>query len=272
MSGIPGAASLESALAVSSKLEQAFISPNRKFALAQAKDGDHILLVTWSGGIADASPLEGSPATAEQVAFSASGTTAALWTRETHTIQVWKGLPSQPSLYKAIEVSELTALAVSDDGDAVAAATESGLLLAGTERTLASGNFTGLAFLPGTHDLAAAEQSLDQVSLFRKIDSESDAVQLATSQDGVAQPVALAFSSDGLKLIVANLRGQSVLMIDLDSRAIVATPCDCQADGLYQAQGNAVFRLTNGSQDLIALFDGDSAEPRVLSIPTGVGR
>jgi hypothetical protein len=272
LSGIPGAASLESGLAVGSKLEKASISPNRKFAIAEIKDGEHLLLVSWSGTAATAEPLDGAPATAEQIAFSASGSTAALWTRDAHRIQLWKGLPDHPSLYKEIETAELTALAVSDDGDAVAAATEAGLVLAGAGRTLASGNFSGLAFLPGTHDLAAAERSLDQVLLISKVDSDPDTAQLASIQDGVAQPVALAFSADARKLIVANLRGRSVLSIDLESRAVLVTPCECQADGLYRAQGNSVFRLTNGSQDLIALFDGDSSEPRVLNIPAGAAR
>ena len=272
LSGIPGAASLEAGLAVPSKLEQASVSPNRKFALAATKEGEHLLLVTWTGNSANASELDGSPASAEQIAFSASGSTAAIWNRDTRKIQVWKGLPDQPSLYKEIEAADLTALAVSDDGDAVAAATEAGLVLAGDVKILAPGSFSGLAFLPGTHDLAAAEQALDQVSLIRRVDSDADTVQLADGQDGVSQPIAVAFSSDGRKLIVANLRGQSVLSIDLESRAVTATLCECEADGLYRAQGNAVFRLTNGSQDLIALFDGDSDEPRVLSIPVGASR
>ncbi len=272
LSGIPGAASLEAGLAVPSKLEQAFISPNRKFALAATKDGEHLLLVTWTGNSANATELDGAPASAEQIAFSGSGSAAAIWNRDARKIQVWKGLPDQPSLFKEIESAELTALAVSDDGDAVAAATEVGLVLAGAGKILGVGSFSGLAFLPGTHDLAAAEQTLDQVSLIRKVDSDADTVQLAGNQDGVSQPIAVAFSSDGRKLIVANLRGQSVLSIDLESRAVIATPCDCEAEGLYRAQGNAVFRLTNGSQDLIALFDGDSGEPRVLSIPVGASR
>lgn len=273
LSGIPGAASLEAALSVPSKLEHASISPNRKFALAETKDSNHVLLVTWTGTVAVLSALEGAPASAEQIAFAASGSTAAIWNHDSGKIQVWKGLPDQPSLYKEIEVTELTALGVSDDGDAVvAASTDTGLILAGSGKTLAAGSFAGLAFLPGTHDLAAAEQSIDQILLIRRVDSDADTVQLAGNQDGVSQPIAVAFSSDARKLVVANLRGQSVLSIDLESRAVIVTPCDCAAEGLYRAQGNAVFRLTNGSQDMIALFDGDSEAPRVLLIPAGVSR
>ena len=273
LSGIPGAAGLEAGLAVPSKLERASISPNRKFALAEIKDGDHILLVTWAGTAAVVSELDGAPPSAEQIAFAASGSTAALWNRDIRKIQVWKGLPDQPSLYKEIDAAELTALGVSDDGDAVVAATtDAGLILAGAGKTLAAGSFSGLAFLPGTHDIAAGEQSLDQVLLIRKVDSDVDTVQLAGNQDGVSQPIAVAFSADSRRLIVANLRGQSVLSINLESRAVIATPCDCEMEGLYRAQGNAVFRLTNGSQDSIALFDGDSEEPRVLSIPAGASR
>ncbi len=272
LSGIPGAASVEAGLAVPNKLERASISPNRKFALAETKDGEHLLLVTWSGNSAVVSALDGAPPSAEQIAFGASGSTAAVWNRDAGKIQVWKGLPDQPSLYKEIEASGLSALAVSDDGDAVAAANDGGLFLAGAGKALAAGNFSGLAFLPGTHDLAAAEQSLDQVLMIRKVDSDTDTVQLAGNQDGVSQPIAVAFSADARKLIVANLRGRLVLSIDLESRAVTATPCDCEAEGLYRAQGNAVFRLTNGSQDSIALFDGDSGEPRVLSVPAGASR
>jgi hypothetical protein len=272
LSGIPGSASVDSGLAVSSKLEKASISPNRKFAVAEVKDGEHLLVVTLSGGSALSSELDGTPGSADQVAFSASGSTAAIWSLAAGKIQVWKGLPEQGTLYKEIDFAELSALAVSDDGDAVAVATGDGLVLASAGKQLASGSFAGLAFLPNSHDLAAAEQTLDQVSLFRRVDSDLDIVQLAGNQDGVAQAVALAFSGDAKKLIVANLRGQSVLSIDLESRAMVVTPCDCQADGLYRAQGNAVFRLTNGAQDLVALFDGDSDEPRVLNIPAGASR
>lgn len=273
LSGIPGAASLESALAVPSKLEHASISPNRKFALAETKDSNHLLLVTWTGTTAFLSELEGAPSSAEQIAFAASGSTAAIWNHDSGKIQVWKGLPDQPSLYREIEATELTALGVSDDGDAVAAASaDIGLILAGSGKTLAAGNFSGLAFLPGTHDLAAAEQSIDQILLIRRVDSDADTVQLASNQDGVSQPIAVAFSSDSRKLLVANLRGQSVLSIDMESRAVIVTPCDCEAEGLYREQGNAVFRLTNGSQDMIALFDGDSEAPRVLLIPAGVSR
>ncbi len=272
LSGIPGAASLEGGLAVANKLESAAISPNRKFALATTKDGEHVLLVTWSGISTNAVELDGTPGATDLIAFSGSGSAAAIWNRGTGKIQVWKGLPDQPSLYKEVEGSELTALALSDDGDAIAAATGAGLVLASSGKFLSAGSFLGLAFLPGTHDLAAAEQSLDQVLLIRKVDSDADTVQLASNQEGVSQPIAVAFSADGRQLIVANLRGQSVLSIDLESRAVIATPCDCEADGLYRAQGNAVFRLTNGSQNLIALFDGDSGEPRVLTIPAGVSR
>src|SRR4051794_5329073 len=70
LSGIPGAASLDSGISVASKLERAFISPNRKFALAQPREGGQILVITWGdGGSASANALDGSPAVADQIAF-----------------------------------------------------------------------------------------------------------------------------------------------------------------------------------------------------------
>ncbi len=273
LSGIPGAASLDGGLPVPDKLEQAAISPNGKFAIAAVKDAGSLSLITWNAGAASSALLDGSTSAADLVAFSNSGAVAAILSRDAQTIQVWTGLPEQPALSRQLPAVDLSALAVSDDGSLLAGANSSSVFLIGGDqpKMLASGGPFALTFLKNTHDLAVADQSTDQISLLSQPDGDLQTQALAGSGDGVAQTVALAVSGDGAVLLAANLRGQSVLTIDLTSKTSTLTSCDCQADGLYRTQGNAVFRLTNSTGSPISVFDGDTG-PRVVIIPAGGGQ
>jgi hypothetical protein len=273
LSGIPGAASLDGGLSVPDKLEQAAISPNGKYAIAAVKDAASLSLITWSTGAVTSAALDGAPATADLVVFSNSSAVAAILSRDAQTIQVWTGLPDQPSLARQVPAVDLSALAVSDDGTLLAGANGWSVFLIGSgqTKTLTAGGPYALTFLKDAHDLAIADQTSDQISLLTQVDGDMKTQALAGSSDGVAQVTALAMSGDGAVLVAANLRGKSVLTIDLTSKASTLTQCDCQAEGLYRAQGNAVFRLTNSLDNPISVFDGDTG-PRVVIIPAGGGQ
>jgi hypothetical protein len=270
LSGIPGAASLDGGLAVPDKLEQAAISPNGKYAIAAVKDAGGLSLITWSTGAVTSAALDGTPASADLVAFSNSSAVAAILSRDAQTIQIWTGLPDQPALARQVAAVDLSALAVSDDGTLLAGANASSVFLIGGDqpKVIANGGPYALTFLKDSHDLAIADQTADQISLLTQTDGDIKTQALAGSADGVAQVAALAVSGDGAVLVAANLRGKSVLTIDLASKLSTLTQCDCQAEGLYRAQGNAVFRLTNSIDNPISVFDGDTG-PRVVIIPAG---
>jgi hypothetical protein len=269
LSGIPGAASLDGGLSVPDKLEQAAISPNGKYAIGAVKDAGSLSLITWATGAVTSAALDGTTS-ADLVAFSNSSAVAAILSRDAQTIQIWTGLPDQPSLARQVAAVDLSALAVSDDGTLLAGANASSVFLLGGDqpKVIANGGPYALTFLKDSHDLAIADQTADQISLLTQPDGDMKTQALAGSADGVAQVTALAVSGDGTVLVAANLRGKSVLSIDLGSKLSTLTQCDCQAEGLYRAQGNAVFRLTNSLDNPISVFDGDTG-PRVVIIPAG---
>jgi hypothetical protein len=270
LSGIPGAASLDGGLSVPDKLEQAAISPNGKYAIAAIKDSGSLSLITWSMDAVTSATLDGTPVSADLVAFSNSSAVAAILSRDAQTIQIWTGLPDQPFLARQVAAVDLSTLAVSDDGALLAGANTSSVFLIGGDqpKLIANGGPYALTFLKDSHDLAIADQAADQISLLTEPDGDVKTQALAGSADGVAQVAALAVSGDGAVLVAANLRGKSVLTIDLTSKLSTLTQCDCQAEGLYRAQGNAVFRLTNSLDNPISVFDGDTG-PRVVIIPAG---
>jgi WD40 repeat protein len=272
VAGVPGAASLDGALAVSLKLARASISPNRLYAIAENSESDHLLLVRFNGKTASTAALDGSNATADLIAFSPSGSSAAMFSADAQQVQIWQGLPNQPSLSAAITAANLSAIALSNDGT-LAGVSDSGLVLLGTgaPKQLSATQFVSLAFLPDTHDLAVADAGANQVGIIRAVDGDAQFVALAGAQDGVAQPNAVTFARDGQTLLVANAGNKSVLVVDLSTRSTNSVPCDCTLDGLFRAQGNSVFRLTNMGQDKLAFFDGDGDTPRIFSIPMAGG-
>jgi hypothetical protein len=268
LSGVIGAASLDGGIAVSSKLDKASISPNRQIALAETADSDHLLLVRWNGKAASAEPLYGSPSSADLIAWSPDGLTAAVYNAASQQVWVWKSIGAEPKLTQQSPASDLRAIAVADDGFAVGS-TDSGLFqLAAEPKQLSATPYSALAFAPGSHDLAAGDSVLNQVVLLH--DSTPDAqIALATAADGIGQPIGIAYSRDGSKLAVANATAKSVLLIDTTTSSRQTFSCDCTPDGVFAAAGNAVFRLTNTGQDRLTLLDADSAEARLVTVPVG---
>jgi hypothetical protein len=267
IAGVPGSASLESPLAVSMKLSRAFVAPNRDYAIAQNTESENLFVVTDSG---EMKTLEGSPASADVVAYTSTGSIAAVYSQG--RLQVWRNLPGSPELVRNVETADVRQLAVSDDGAVVAAVTEAGAVILGddTRTPLSIAAVRAISFLPNGHDLAIAEA--ESIQLIRSVDTEPEMSQLASAADGVAEPAALAVSADGRTLLVANTREASVLSIELESRSVKRIECESTPEGLFRLRGNAVFRLTGMSGEAVSVYDGDAEEPRVFSIPTGVSR
>jgi len=275
LAGVPGAASLEGPVALPFKLDSAAVAPGRKYAIAENGDSDTLLMVTWADGKPSSRALDGSARSAALISFNTTGDIAAIYSRESNSVQTWRGLPGEPVLANETASSAISALAVSDDGNVVAVANDTGvqLLSADQPRLVATGgSYRSLAFVKNSHDLAAGDQQLNQIILISRADTDAQVSTLAGAKNGVGQPIALAFSMDGQKLIVANAADSSVLVLDINSHAGSVLQLDRKPDGLYRAQGNAVFRLTNSLDDQIVLLDGDADEPRLLAIPTGVAR
>ncbi len=274
--GVPGAAAFEAALATHPALARAVLAPGADYALASAVETGRVVVLTWEAGAVSAAELA-LAGDLGAAAFSPGGRTAAMYSPESGSVQVWLGLPRQPLMAWEARIGRPAALAVSDDGLALAAIlgeTGSQMLAvltpsAGPRVVAEGGAWSALAFAPGRRDLAVAQAGRNQVSLITDLTGEARVRIVAGVGDGIANPVALAFSADGTKLAAASDEARSVVLIDLETRAVVSVACEAKINALERVRGNAVFRLTRAAGERSPLFDGDAPEPRIVFIAAG---
>jgi hypothetical protein len=272
VAGVPGAASIDSSVPSAAKLRDAFIAPSGKFAIAQTIDEGSVLL-DWSAGAVTARELPSVAAEVSAVVFSSRGAEAAVVSKTAGKVQIWRGLPGNPSIAREIALSAET-LALSDDGNLAWIESEGVYTLEGdTPKLLAAGTFSALAFRPGTRALAAAAKYNDAVLSIRSADGQAASTTMASSEDGIAEPAGLQFSADGKRLVVANSRGRSATVLNVEAGTSLTINCDCNPGIVSSAAGNAVFRITASTDEPIAYIDADSPEPRIFQVPvSGVSR
>jgi hypothetical protein len=268
--GVPGAASLDSDVPLGSKAHSATVDPGRRYALVlpgSSEEGGTVLLLDLRSGASRS--LDGASA-ATRIVLSPSGSAAVLAT-DSGVAQVWTGLPEAPSLSREVTLGAASAVAISDDAQALAVARDTGLYLLGEgERQLAAGDsFSALAFARESHTLAAADRGSNQVFLFRE---GAETATLATAPEGVAEPSALSFSGSGERLLVANRAAKSVLVIDVASKRVTPLTCDCEPSTMTRAQGDAVFQVSEPFEKQIFFIDADAAEPRLFAVFAGGSR
>jgi hypothetical protein len=120
LSGVPGAADLDRAVAVPTKIERASVAwggrPWAVISTAEAEAGTSAAV--WSEHSVELIPMPGAiPWT--DAAWSDAGMVA-LFSRSTGRIQVWKGLPRSPEIFTEYRLSGVQAVAVSSDGSVAA--------------------------------------------------------------------------------------------------------------------------------------------------------
>ena len=263
ISGVSGAAALEDTVATGSKLAFAAIAPGARYALVRLRDEAGASVLQLESGRITA--LEGAAGTTDTVAFSAGGSSAAIWTGE--RIQVWTGLPDSPSLTREVAAEGVTALAVTDDGAAVAANTTTGTLLwDGGENARLLAPATALAFLADNHELVVAEEEGNRLSVIRGTETEV----LAAEKDGIVGATALALASDGRTLAVANGRGGSIALVNVLTHDVAVTACDCTPRELLALTGDRLFavRAANGG---VKLLDGARGDLSLFVLSAGGG-
>jgi hypothetical protein len=260
ISGVSGAAALEETVPTDSKLAFAAIAPGARFALVRLRDEAGLSVLDLA--TAKTTPLEGAALTGDLIAFSATAASAAVWTGD--RIQVWTGLPESPALAREFAAEEVTALAVSEDGVAVAANTKNGTLLWDGESPRAIAAASAMTFAPGSHDLVFADHSGDRISILRGGETE----QLAS--DGIAGAAALVIASDGRTIAVANALGRSIALVNLSTREVTLAACECEPRELLALPGDRLFALRTADR-AVKLLDGARGEPAVFTLSAGGG-
>jgi hypothetical protein len=265
--GIPGAWLVGGPVNFGIDLASAYVSPRQDLAFVVGADGSLRWFRLNSGAVSGLT-CNGISSVPERVAFSPSGTAAAL--AAAGHVQVVTGLPDAPALAGTVDAGGATgSLAVSDDGALLLFAANGSIQLLGTagenRKLMDVGDGAWVAFAPGGRDAAVADPGGAGVVLFRDVAGASTQSLLAPPDDSIAAPVGLAFSPDGRKLYLASSAARSVTVLDLATRDRSAIPCDCAPAGLVP-MGN-LLRLNEPGAGPLWLLDAGGSKLQIVFVP-----
>lgn len=271
--GIPGASMLGAPVELGIDAESAAISPRQDSVIVIGSDRLPRFFRLQSG-TASAQTFEGSSGVTREVAFSPSGTAAALL--GTDSIQVVTGLPDHPAADFKIDLSRMpldrlratrSAMAVSDDGAWVLVAAAGTVRLygiSGEARSLMSISDGALvSFAPSGTDAAIADAAGAGLVLYRDLAGSPKNTTIA-SAERLASPVGLAFSSDGRRLFLAGAAG-SVSAFDVVSGARSEFSCNCEP-ALLAPMGE-LLRLTHAGSGPLWLLDPRPGREQIVFVP-----
>jgi hypothetical protein len=182
-------------------------------------------------------------------------------------VDVITGLPTNPELKRTVTLmSPAKALAVSDDGSALATFSEGSLELieANARNQVATlGELRDLAFRPGTHDLLYADESSLMLASGRAVRI------LGGVGDGITSPRKTLFSRDGSQVFVIESGPEAFLEPDNGGRGFARIALAC-VPGTAEWMRGSTLRVSCGDQDRTFVVDVSAKEARVFFVPAVV--
>jgi hypothetical protein len=257
MSGLPGAATLGLVADTGHALANITVSPSQNYVLASDAGNGAVLLVI-PGVSATALNTPGTP---DRIAVSPMGGSAAMWFSAGAQLEILSGLPAKATA-RQIDASflngALAAIAVSDDGQWIAAAASGGVYEWGPDGVphvvYGGSDASALAFFAGNDNLAIATST----QLLSITGSETSVLY-----SGSFKPVGVATSFDNQKIVLADRSG-TIYSVDAAARTAASLHCGCAPDGVF-GLGGAIFRLTNSAIGPIHLVDATAGA--ILAVP-----
>lgn len=267
MNGLPAAATLGAPANVGRALMHIAVSPSQNYVLASdAGTGEVLLVVPGVSGVSNAT-LD-TAVNPDQIAASPRGSSAILWFSAAAQFEILSGLPGAPAI-RQIDApflnTALSAIAVSDDGQWMAAASSAGVYEWGADgvphQLYGGSDAAALAFFTGSSELAMATST----QLLSIVGSETPGVGSETSvlYQGSFSPVGLAVSFDNREIVLADQSG-TIYSVDAATHTTSTIGCHCRPGGVF-GLGGAVFRLTSSSIGVVKLFD--AAAGAILAVP-----
>jgi hypothetical protein len=224
--GIPGSARLGSPLSLPRTVTQIYIAPGHSYGLVQQGPGNPLSLVSLQGIGAQTrnvplTPITGAIAQVDLIAFSPTGTSAVIYSRQTNQLQVLTDLPRSPQIY--LNASNLALptpaqkLAVSDDARVVLLSDAAGSVYSIPQKGAPvavhhSPDIASLAFVAQSHDSIICDRSLNTISFLR--DSTVTPVALGPATNDACQPEAAVSTRDGRTILLACPAQHAVVSID----------------------------------------------------------
>jgi hypothetical protein len=270
--GIPGAADLGTPLDAGFAMSSAAISSRQDYALAVGDDDRLVRLVRLGALPASSLAIEGIQPEPDRILLSPDGKAAALFYEKSRLLQVLSGLPDRPTRVRDVDLSFLTgppsALAISDDGELVLAAGDSGLQLfqGGLPPRVVPvlGKIGALAFRSSSDDVVASAVD-GSIVLIRGISQAGIYRTIATESAGLPNPIAANFSGDGSRVYVVSDDGRIGVFGEDGAGKFLS--CECQAAGLFGMAGKNILRLNDPAQGPVKLLDTRQVPERVWFVP-----
>jgi hypothetical protein len=271
--GIPGSATIGAPIDAGYSLTAAYVAPQLDSFFGIASDGSTHWFTIAAGAVTEKG-ISGAMQAPQRVVFSPSGTAAALYANG--QAQIITGLRGSPAAGSNLSLGgadarrgrhAAPAMAVSDDGSYLLAASSGGIQLASQNGVVRPVIQTGadavMAFAPGGHDAAIAARGTGAV-LIKDVPGAATQQPLAGDGPSFNAPVGIAFSGDGLHVFVASASQKSAMAFDLSGNRADMT-CSCSPAELTPMGSS--FRLNELTADPLWLVDAGASGPRVVFVP-----
>ncbi len=257
INGLPAAAALGRPANVGRAMTHVAVSPSQNYVLASDFVTGEVLFIVPGVSSTTLDTLLNP----DQIVASPRGSSAILWFSAPPQFEILSGLPAAPTIRQigaSFLNTPLSAIAVSDDGQWIAAASSAGVYEWGPDgvphQLYGGSDALAIAFFAGSSDLAIAT-STQLLSIAASATS--------VLYQGSFSPVGLAISFDNQKIVLAD-QGGTIYSVDAATRTPSIVDCQCLPSGVF-GLGGAVFRLTSSTFGAVKLFD--AAAGAILAVP-----
>lgn len=251
--GVPGAGRVGGQLAIPDGLDRVQLSPGSAHAFALRGGVPVILdLNTLTGTV-----LPRARSASGTAAFSATGTSVAVWSKENDWIQVFARVNDAWTLTLELPQAALQAMP-SDDGSALLYTTSAGLALYRNAASITLDPDSTAAFTFFARTAQPAWWSGNVLHL------ENRSVPLDASPDAAER--LLSSPAEG-RLLALQAGAANVRILDLNGLVVSEHHCQCAIRSLAALGRGSAIRLVSDAAGPLWLADLASPQPRVFFVP-----
>jgi hypothetical protein len=253
--GIVGASQLSAPVA--SELTSPQVLPGTDFAVGTNGAGELVRIDLRDGstlglGISNADAIATSPS--GETVLALAGESAQLISRDGSIVGRFP-IAAKPSLIAIADRDKTAAITIAEpDGEALYVLNEQGM-----RRVFHAAKIAGLAFVPKSSDLIAADGS----GAIYRLNTDLQLTQVTTIE-GIR---GLAVSADGSRLLA--VAGGTVYAVQFGTGDMTSVECPCTGT-IAIPLGTSTFLLTSGDDEPLWVLDATSERLRVAFIPEAV--
>ncbi len=271
--GVPEASYLSDAIELPEFAHSVAFAPGHEWAIVFR--GGQAPALAWSPENGALGTFDGVLSHPDLLAFSPSGTEAALYWRDTQQLAIYSVLPTGISMVQRVSSNLLPAdldrFAVSDGGAAVAALTSSGAVF-----VVSRGGFfpvplydsqglVDFTFRSKSPDLILSDSVAEKVLLFEKIAGIYGSRTLLTAGDGLAAPSFVSAVENGL-VLVSSQAANRIWSVDPSTGVTIAT--DATVTRRFEKlRVRGSFLISSESGDPGWIYQSTVDGPKVTFVP-----